>query len=477
MVIGGVSPGSRLEKMVQLFSAGGAADSRTDATMARRTAPDTIHLVKVALLLMAVPVVIFWRPIFFYILDDWTALIQMSELPFGQYLFSPDGEQWFPLFHLIFYGLVKVAGEKYYLLVLINCLGTGVNAFLFYLFLRRHFAWGLALTLSLFYAGAAVHHAIAWNGFYVGYLLSLGFFLGALLLTDNYLRAPTQAGLWGIGLCGALSVLSHNYPLVGLASLPLYALIVGGEAGRRRFWPLVLVIGAVCLLFGAGYLRFAGASAAASHNIKVFSGLPGVSYLVHLFFGAWLSPFLYLFWGYYHFPVVTYLAAVALMVFSLAAVWKWGGAAERRLALWALLANGLPFILISLTRYQRSVNQAFVARYGVFTLIGALILVGIAWRLLAEKWLQNRWFQLVSLGLLGLMACGQIFSLPHWHDKYLEMSRAAKLCYQELSTENDGGRGIAMEEYRKFCPTAHPTITHRQAAAIRRFLQGSPGPS
>ena len=74
----------------------------------------------VLLVFLAAPVIIFWRPVFFYILDDWTALIQMAELPFSQYLLIPDGEQWFPFFHLLYYGLIKMAGEQYSLLVLIN---------------------------------------------------------------------------------------------------------------------------------------------------------------------------------------------------------------------------------------------------------------------------------------------------------------------------------------------------------------------
>ena len=273
-----------------------------------------------------------------------------SSYPFGQYLVIPDGEQWFPFFRLIFYGLVQMAGERYYLLVLVNCLGTGVNAFLVFLFFRRHLSYGLALTLSALYAMAAVHHAIAWNSFYVGYLLSLGFFLGALLLTDDYLRFAGYTRLWGIGLCAALSVLSHNYPLVGLLALPLYALLVRGDSGRK-FWALTGTVAAVYLLFALGYVSFAGAHAAASHNVKVFAGLPGPGYLVHIFFGAFLAPFFYLFWGHYHFPVWAYVAGVALFASSLAVIWRWGKTPELRLALWALLANALPFLLISLTRY------------------------------------------------------------------------------------------------------------------------------
>jgi hypothetical protein len=432
------------------------------------------HPLLVLLLLLAVPVIIFWRPVFFYVLDDWTALIQMTEHPFGQYLVTPDGEQWFPFFHLVYYGLVKIAGVHYSLLVLINCLGTGLNAFLIYSFFRRHWKPGLALTLSLLYAIAAAHHAIAWNAFYFGYLMSLAFFLGALLITDRYLHRPSGAKLWGIGVCATLSILSHNYPLVGLMALPLYLLIMGGKGARRPFWKVTGVIGAVYLIFAIGYLSFAGFHAAASRNHGIFAHLPGPAYLLHLLCGAFLSPFFYLFWGYYHFPIPAYIAGGALLASSLAAIWRWGGVAEKRLALWALLANVLPFLLVSLTRYQRSVSQAFVSRYDIYTLIGALLLVGTAWRLLAARIPQKPWAHTLGGVILAVMVYGQIFSLPLWTAKYLEMSQLARKCYVILNRSPHSSQAITAEEYHKFCPDAHPTITPQQAKAIRGLLGGVP---
>jgi hypothetical protein len=439
-----------------------------------KPAPVKLNPLLVLLILLAVPVMIFWRPVFFYILDDWTALIQMTEHPFGQYLVTPDGEQWFPFFRLLYYGLVRTAGEHYSLLVLINCLGTGVNAFLIYRFFRRYWEPGLALTLSLIYVMAAAHHAIAWNAFYFGYLLSLGLFLGALLITDRYLHQPSGAKLWGIGGCAALSILSHNYPLAGLMALPLYLLIMGGKNARRSFWAVTGVIGAVYLLFFIGYLSFAGLPAAASRNFQVFSGLPGPGYLLHLFYGAFLSPFFYLFWGYYHFPIPAYIAGVALLTLSLAVIWRWGGVAAKRLALWALLANALPFVLVSLTRYQRSVNQAFVARYDIFTLFGALLLVGTAWPLVAARLPSRRWANALAGVILAAVVCGQLFSLPLWTAKYLEMSGLAKKCYITLNRGPQASQAITPGEYRKFCPDAYPTITPGQAQAIRRLLGGVP---
>lgn len=430
----------------------------------------------VAMLLLATPTVIFWRPHlpFFYIIDDWTALIQMSEEPFWQYVLRPDGEQWFPFFHLIFYGLVRMAGERYDLLLLVNCLGTGVNALLLCRFLGHHFSAGLALILSFFYALAAVHHAIAWNAFYLCYVLSLGFFLGALLLTHSYLRAPSFPKLLGVGLCSLLSILSHNYTLLGLATLPLYAVLLGEPQKGKGFWPLTLTLGVVYLAFALGYLRFAGFTAAASHNLTIFSGLPGPNYLLHLLSAAILSPFLYLFWGHFHFPVWSYVAASLLLTASLGTLWLSGGPPERRLGLWALLFNILPIVLISLTRYQRSVNQAFVARYGIFTLIGALLLLGTAFSLLAARLSQRRWFKLAALGLFLFLVSGQFASLPIWRAKYLDMSRAATVCYQMLYSRENFPEVAAKELFRQFCPTAHPNITPNQAIAIHRFLRGLP---
>ena len=212
---------------------------------AAKPAPAPWHPILVLLGLLALPVIIFWRPGFFYIIDDWTALIQMAERPFGQYLLTPDGEQWFPFFHLLYYGLVKIAGEQYSILVLINCLGTGVNAFLLYSFCRRHWEPGLALTLSLLYAMSAAHHAIAWNAF-----SRLSCQPGVLSGSAAYHRPVSARPLGRQALghrgCATLSILSHNYPLLGLLALPLYIIIMGEKVSWSAFWAVAGVVGLVC---------------------------------------------------------------------------------------------------------------------------------------------------------------------------------------------------------------------------------------
>jgi len=429
-----------------------------------------------ALLLLLIPVIFFFRPGFFFYEDDWTALIQMVENPFWRYLATPNGEQWFPVFQFLYYGLVKIGGEHYYLFVLVNCLGTGVTAFQLYLFFRRHWLPAPALTLTLLYAGMALHHAIAWNAFYLCYLLSLGFFLGALLLTDDYLRSPSAARLVAIGICSLFSILSHNYTLLALPALPLYALLVGRSEGRPACL-LGITVGLAYLPFVWGYFTFAGVAAASSLNHVILSKLPGLDFLLHLPAGAFLSPFLYFFWGHFHFPVYALVLGSVLLAACLAVIWFKGTASERRLALWALLFNALPFLLISLARYQRPAGQAFVARYGVFTLVGALLLMGTAWGILARRFPGDRRFKALSLGLLAWFFLAQVLSLPLWRARYLEAARASVLVYQQLG----GGTSAAMippEIFAKFCPPLHPSLSGSQVEAIRRFLEsGQKAPS
>ena len=70
------------------------------------------------------------------------------------------------------------------------------------------------------------------------------------------------------------------------------------------------------------------------------------------------------------------------------------------------------------------------------------------------------------------MVAGQIFSLPLWTAKYLEISQAAQKCYTVLNRDGEAGETLSIEDFKKFCPTAHPTITPGQAQAIQRLLSG-----
>jgi hypothetical protein len=427
-------------------------------------------------LLLATPVVMFWRPYqaFFFIEDDWRALMQMTGLSFGHYLTTPNTEHWYPLSNLIYYLLIRAVGDHYSVLILVNCLAAGAIAFLLFLFYRLHLPAGLALALSFFYALAGAHPATVWNSSYICFLLGLGFFLGALLSTCSYLSAPSGTGLLKVGGCAGLALLSNNFTLLGLAALPLYGALLGEGGARRRFWPLAAAVGLVYLLFGAGYAHFAGLPAASTLNHQVLSRLPGPAYLLHIFYGGVLAPFFYLFWGYYHFPIWAYVAGVAVLVLSSAAVFWWGTSREHRLGLWLLLLNLLPLLLVSLVRYQKSPDQAFVPRYAEYTLMGALLLVGTAWVILSRKLPPRPWARtLLPLGFFAVLVLGQVNSLSSWQRKYLEMSRASRHFYEALARPGAGPILPPGAAARKFLPWDYQDLTRSQALAVRRFLKGN----
>jgi hypothetical protein len=446
------------------------------AALGRKSSQDAPRPLWAALLLLATPVIMFWRPYqpFFFIQDDWRALMQMTGLSFGQYLTTPNTEHWYPLSNLIYYGLIRAVGDHYSVLVLVNCLAAGAIAFLLYRFYRLHLPPGPALALGFFYALAGAHPATVWNSSYICFLLALGFFLGALWSTHRYLLAPSGVGLLKVGVCAGLSVLSNNFTLLGLAALPLYGALLGAGGARRRFWPLAAAVGLVYLFFGVGYAHFAGLPAAATLNHRVLSGLPGPAYLLHIFYGAVLAPFFYLFWGYYHFPIWAYVAGVTVLVLSSAAIWWWGTAREHRLGLWLLLLNLLPLLLVSLVRYQKSPDQAFVPRYAEYTLMGALLLVGTAWVILSRKLPPRPWAQtLLPVGFFALLVLGQVRGLPHWQQKYLEMSQASRNFYEDLARPGAGSDRPPEAEARKFLPWDYQGLTRGQALAVRRFLGGA----
>jgi hypothetical protein len=436
------------------------------------------------LIFLALPVAMFWRPgLFFFIEDDWAILSQMVSHPFWQYLAMPDGEVWMPLSRAVYYGLTSVFGERYDLLLLVNCLAGGILAFLYYLFLRRHFQPLTALVLGLFYGGAAALTSLTQVAFYINALMCYIFFLLALLLTDRYLRnegrtpgSPLQWGvLASIALCIWLSLVSWNFTILAVWALPLYILILGGKREKYKFLAVSAAVGLAFLAFTLGYFTFAGFSAAASHNRGILTGLPGPSYLLHWFFGACLSPFFYIFWGHYHFPVWAYALGGAALVLSLGLIWRWGDLEEKRLGLWALCLNTLPFFLVSLARYQRSVNQAFAPRYAVYTLMGALIILGAAWGILKRRLRPGLAVRLLPLAVLAVMAAGQVLSLAGWEMLYGGMSRASRDFYQGLASSGRNPRAAAGEMVPPhFWYPERLHLTWGQAASIREFLEGAP---
>jgi hypothetical protein len=451
--------------------------ARLEAVLAAvRQGAAHLPLAAVASLLLATPVLVFWRPSYFFVNDDWRTLALMAGQPLNRYLLQPEGEQWFPAFHLAFYGQVQAFGDRYGWLILVTCLGTGLNAFLFFLFLRSYVSPALALALSLFYAAAGVHVATAPMAFYLCYIFSLAFFLLALLATRRYAQAPSPGWLGLVGLTAGLSVLFHNYTLLALWVLPLYVLLLGEPAGLRRAWPLAGLILALSVSFALAYFKFAGLKAATSINHCLLSNFPLLYFPIHWFAGAWAAPVTFLFYNdRLPFSHPQFALGVAGLGFLLAVIWRWGAPAERRLALWALALNGLPFLAVSLGRCNFGLGQAFSPRYGVFTLLGALLLVGLAWTILARKLPPRPWAQAgLPLGALLVVIFGQFLHTPGIQRLYQDRSHIARITYEYYGEHPPYDLEAREEASRLFLIPDYPFLTEGQILAIRRFLKGLP---
>jgi len=438
--------------------------------------------------LLAIPF-LFWRPHLFFIVDDWTALDQMVRFPFWQYLNLTDNEQWFPFFHLIYYLLIKISGERYGVLLFVNCLGTGLNACLVYLFYRRHLSDGKAWVLSLIYAALVVHAATLYHAYNLCYLLAFGFFMAAMLLADGYLTAPSGARLAGMGICALLALLSHSFAIMTLPAILLYGLLLKGET-KGRFRPLVLVIGLVFAVFGAGYAYFAGISAAS--NTRPVLQLPGPGYLLYILYGGLFQPFYLLLGGSYPVRIllilplsrllgpVEYLKSIVTALLAAAVtlplIFCRGDSRTKRLALWAMFTNLLLFLLVGLVRYQMSILQSASIRYGVFTMMGTLLLLGLAWQTLSRLQPQRLWFRLLPIAMLVWIISSQANSHPQVRDYYLNLAQATHSAYLKLDRPRQESPASEPAEagQQLFCPEHVLYITRSQALAIQRFLKGLP---
>jgi hypothetical protein len=425
--------------------------------------------------LLIAPIIVFWHGHFFFISDDWTALIHMTENPFWGYVNHSDAEQWFPVFHLVYYVMIKAFGEHYDTMLLVNCTGTGLISILVYRFLRVHLDGGLAYVFGLLYAVASVHSATVWHAYNICYILSFGFFMVALLLADRYLHAPpSPVLLTAIGFCAFLSIASHSFAILAISSLPLYVLLLGDEESRPKFVRMAVVIGIVYLCFAFGYFAFAGMGAAASHNKEIVSALPGLDYLVFWLHGAFIYPFSHLLGGILG-QVTAIVIAVILLSVILTLTWLRGDRREKMLVAWTLLLNALPFLLVGLARYKINVFQAGAQRYGIFSMLGMLLLVGTGWRILTRTLPEHYGRRAVAALLLVLLFGGQVFGTASKREQYKVMSAETYDCYAGLDV--DGNAPPLSNPRDPVCNiSAIPGfLTRSRATAIKLFLRNQKG--
>lgn len=432
----------------------------------------------ILLLFLVIPVILFWRRDLFFILDDWSLLHLMVGNNLWVYSGMSDGEILMPVTRFIYYILIQLFGANYSWIILINCLLTGLNGFLLYLVFKHHFKPDPALSLSLLYVVAAVHSATAQMAFYICAILCLNFFLLSLLFTQNYLRRPSTLNLLGIGVFAWLSVNSWNFSLLGIWTLPLYAVWFGEAGPRRHLGRLTAVIGLVFLGFTVEYFLLNGLAGATSANPRLFSQFFSLSFIAHWAVGSFVAPVDFLF-------RVDYSQAAKIVIGStiflslVALILGAGNPAEKKLCLWALVVNALPFSLVSLARHHFHFEQAFSDRYGIFTLIGALFLIGAAWQILAARLPARPGAQvLLPLIILAAMTWGQVHTLSATGRLYLKLSREARTRYDTLSDAAVRTKlSAAAEEHRLFFNQnqpipVHPFLNNGHAVAIYEYLEG-----
>jgi hypothetical protein len=438
-----------------------------------------IHLGKF-LLFIIIPVILFFNRDLFFILDDWSLLHLMVGNNIWIYSRMSDGEILMPVTRFTYYILINLFGVHYSWLILINCLLTGLNGFLLYLIFKSHFKPNLALALGLLYAVAAVHSASVQVSSYICLILCLSFFLLSLLFTQIYVRRPSAIILLGIGLFAWLSINSGNFSLLGIWALPIYAALFGRAGAKRPLVRLVAVIGLVFLGFTAEYFLFNGLAGVKSHNPQLFSQVFSFSYFTHWGVGSFLAPFDFLFnVGYSRVAKVVIGLAIFLSTVGLI---MWGGnLSEKKLCLWAIIVNALPFLLVSLARHHFHFDQAFSDRYGIFTIIGALFILGSTWQIIADKLPERLSTQVVlPLVILAIMTWGQVHTLSNTGRLYVKLSREAKFRYDNLRDDEVRAKlSVATEKNRLFFnqnqPIAvHPFLNNGHAVAIYEYLSQLP---
>lgn len=427
-------------------------------------------------LFLAITFSVFWQPgKFFFIMDDWTDLFMITEYPFLKYLFDADAEMWRPFSRFIYYISVRAFGDHYDYYLVVNCFLTSINALLIFIFLRKNLNFFLAFILSSFYSLAAVHSATVHMAYYINAIICVGFFISAIIITDKYLSSPSNFKLVGICLLCWFSLISWNITIAAIWTLPLYALFLGNGDGRKMAMSVGLSVLLASILFTIGYLVFAGFRAVTSHNKEIVTALPGLQYFYHWFLSAFIYPYCYLFAS--NRPSLAIALPLGLICVSvcLGIIWRLGNSREKKLAVWALLVNALPFVLVSLARYKLGVFQGGSHRYGVFTLLGALLLFGTALKVLSRN-LPNSFHlrSIVPLLLLGVMIFGQFAATPGVRDLYAKMSGDARQRYDALPSDRRTLAGYPVPE-GLFCGGVHPFLKNSQAKAIKDYLLKAAG--
>ena len=225
---------------------------------------------------------------------------------------------------------------------------------------------------------------------------------------------------------------------------------------------------------------FNGLAGAKSHNPQLFSQFLSLSYFTHWGVGSFLAPLDFLFGVEFRWQTKVVIG-LAIFLSTVGLIMWAGNLSEKKLCLWAILVNALPFSLVSLARHHFHFGQAFSDRYGIFTIIGALFILGATWQIIADK-LPARLSTHVVLPLviLAAMIGAQVHTLPISNRLYLELSQEAKFRYNNLRDDEVRAKlSGAAEKDRLFFNQnqplpVHPSLNNGHVVAIYKYLSGLP---
>jgi hypothetical protein len=158
-----------------------------------------------------------------------------------------------------------------------------------------------------------------------------------------------------------------------------------------------------------------------------------------------------------------------------------GNLSGKKLCLWAIIVNALPFSLVSLARHHFHFGQAFSDRYGIFTIIGALFILGATWQIIADKLPARLSTQVVlPLVILAVMTWGQVHTLSKIGRLYVKLSQEAQFRYNYLRDDEVRAKiSTAAEKNRLFFNQNQPIPVHSflnngAAVMIYNYLSGLP---
>ena len=225
---------------------------------------------------------------------------------------------------------------------------------------------------------------------------------------------------------------------------------------------------------------FNGLAGAKSHNPQLFSQFLSLSYFTHWAVGSFLAPVNFLFGVGFRWQMKVVIG-LAILVSSVGLIMRAGTLAEKKLCLWAILLNALPFSLVSLARHHFHFGQAFTDRYAIFTIIGALFIIGTTWQIIAAKLPARLSLQVIlPLAILAAMIGAQLHTLPISTKLYSELSHEAKFRYGKLGNAAVRAKLSAAAAKNKLFfdqnqpLPIHPSLTNGQAVTIYEYLSGLP---